>query len=386
MGGETMTELPSGIRIRGNSIQIDFYYKGARCREVLKLKPNVKNIKYASKLRDTILFEIERNQFDYVKYFPESRKLLIKQEVLEISFLSIIEKQMELYRRRYNNGKMSISTLKGYEKIIKSHIIPTFGHLNLSQISSILIREWLYSFTRHSKTIINILIPLRTMLNNAVKDGCITENPLDKVDISSIIVDIGLPKVDMINPFTLSEIETLINATTGQFKNLIQFSFWSGLRTGELLALRWSDILFNEKLIKVSRSIVHGEEKAPKTKSGIRSVLMLPKAEEALKDQFKYTGIEFDFVFHNPNTNKAWSSNGKVGDTWRKLLSTLDIKYRNCYQMRHTYASMLLSNGENPAWIATQLGHVDVEMVFKVYGKWIPNNKEMGGYKLRGIY
>ncbi len=54
--------------------------------------------------------------------------------------------------------------------------------------------------------------------------------------------------------------------------------------------------------------------------------------------------------------------------------------------MRHTFASTLLSNGENPAWIAIQMGHVDVEMVFKVYGKWIPNSSEVGGYKLKGDY
>ncbi len=58
------------------------------------------------------------------------------------------------------------------------------------------------------------------------------------------------------------------------------------------------------------------------------------------------------------------------------------VRYRNPYQTRHTYASMLLSNGENIMWVAKQLGHVNVEMVIRTYGKWIPDNSISTGYKL----
>ena len=284
------------------------------------------------------------------------------------------------------NGKLSISTLKDYKRIINGYLIPTFGHMKIEQITTIFIRKWLYTFSKRSKTITNILIPLRTMLKRAVKDGLMLENPIDKVDVTDIINDVGLAKEDKIDPFSHEEKDIIINAAQGQFRNLIQFGFWSGLRTGELIALRWMDIDFDKKIIKISRNMVHGEEKAPKTKSGIRSILMLPKAEEALRDQLKYTGKKHDFVFHNSNTNKHWSCSGKIGDTWRCLLRRIDIKYRNCYQMRHTYASTLLSNGENPEWIKTQMGHATLEMLFRVYGKWIPNNSLLGGYKLKGEY
>ncbi|MDQ5921107.1 MAG: integrase [Pseudomonadota bacterium] len=294
--------LPNGIRIRGNSIQIDFYYNGVRYREALKLIPNAKNIKYASKMKDAILFDIERNQFDYAKYFPKSKKLKVATEQKsEILFLDIINKQSELYKRRYNNGKMSISTWKGYEKSINGHLIPMFGKLLLKDITPLLIRNWLYTFTNRSKTITNILIPLKAALKNAIKDGLINENPADKVDVADIIKDIGLPKKEVIDPFTQEEKKAIIKAAHEQVKNLIQFGFWSGLRTGELIALRWSDIDFEAGLINVTKNIVFGEEKQPKTRSGIRSVLMLPNAREALTAQFLHTGFAGDFVFHNPH-------------------------------------------------------------------------------------
>ena len=59
---------------------------------------------------------------------------------------------------------------------------------------------------------------------------------------------------------------------------------------------------------------------------------------------------------------------------WEPLLKRAGVRYRNPYQMRHTFASTLLTAGANPFWIATQLGHVDGEMVFKIYGRWIPKN------------
>ena len=96
--------LPGGVRTRGNSIFIDFYYNGARHRETLKLAPNPKNIKYATKMKDAILFEIERGQFDYAKYFPKSKKMrIVSEKQCELLFLDIIQKQEAIYDLKYKN-------------------------------------------------------------------------------------------------------------------------------------------------------------------------------------------------------------------------------------------------------------------------------------------
>ncbi|EKD73099.1 MAG: hypothetical protein ACD_45C00462G0002 [uncultured bacterium] len=58
------------------------------------------------------------------------------------------------------------------------------------------------------------------------------------------------------------------------------------------------------------------------------------------------------------------------------------VRYRNPYQTRHTYASMLLSAGENPLWVAKQMGHQNTEMIIKHYGRWIPDKSTVTGYKL----
>lgn len=58
---------------------------------------------------------------------------------------------------------------------------------------------------------------------------------------------------------------------------------------------------------------------------------------------------------------------------WQTVLRKAGIRYRNPYQTRHTYASLLLSVGENPMWVASQMGHADWGMIRKRYGRWIPS-------------
>jgi integrase len=77
-------------------------------------------------------------------------------------------------------------------------------------------------------------------------------------------------------------------------------------------------------------------------------------------------------VWHNPRTSSPWESDAQIRKTlWEPLCKRAGVRYRNPYQVRHTYASTLLTAGTNPWYVAQQLGHVDVQMVFRVYGKFI---------------
>jgi integrase len=384
VGGKTTV---SGVRERNGRIEIDFYYLGMRCRETLPLEPTPKNLKYAAQLRAAILFEINKGNFDYSKYFPNSKKLSIlvpaDNPMLCRELFNI---QLELYKRRYENGNLSKSSIHNYTKEFRAHLMPYFGNMKVAGVTPQDIRRWLYAFNHASKTINNALIPLRKAFKTAIDEGIIKTSPLDDINVADIVKDVSKTKLDVIDPFSDQEKELIINTAEGQLKNLFQFGFWSGLRTGELIALRWQDINFKTGVVSVSKNITLYAEKAPKTKSGIRKVTMLPKAREALTQQFIFTGEYNDFVFHNPSTNKRWLDAGKIRNAWRSVLMKCRVRYRYPYQMRHTYASTLLTNGENLAWIATQMGHVNTEMVIRNYGKFIPDDSLENGYKLKGKY
>ena len=279
----------------------------------------------------------------------------------------------------------TISTLVGYRKIIKNPLQPYFGRYLIGNINSVVIREFIESMGVSAKRMRNCLTILRTMFAMAQEMQLIKVSPLTELDVSRLLRVYGERSEYSAEPFTDNEKELILNSLTGQLKNIVQFAMWTGLRSSELIALRWQDVDLDSGFIFVNQAKVENIIKTTKTKSGTRKLIILSKAREALIDQQQYTLALNNWVFHNPNTNEAWSNSTKLGQHWAEALKKIGIKYRNFYQCRHTYASTLLSNGENVWFVATQMGHVDTEMLIKRYGKWIPQESAKG-YEFKGKY
>lgn len=103
----------------------------------------------------------------------------------------------------------------------------------------------------------------------------------------------------------------------------------------------------------------------------IRIGKLTPLALDALLNQFNFTGANNDTVFHNPNTDKPWYKPDSFRRHWGKILAKADIKYRNPHQMRHTFISHMLSIGNRPEVLYKIVGHLNTEMIYRVYGKFI---------------
>jgi len=362
-----------GATARGKSILIDFTYRGVRCRETLKLFPTRPNLKYAERLHATIMHEIATGTFDYRKHFPESRRASIflngqsGHQLVENALLSYLEAKKRT---------LADSTYHSYETAVRCHLIPTFGHLKLLDLTTQAIRQWMGGLTVSNKRINNVLIPLRGMLEDAFVDGAIDRNPMDRIKNLEV-------REDEPEPFTFEEQQRILAVLPDQGRNLIQFAFWTGLRTSELIALEWGDIDSVRGTVYVQRACVRGVLKYPKTRAGKREVLLLPPALEALERQRPFTFKEGRRVFHNPETGKPWSSDIKIRHPlWAHAIKAAGVRYRNPYQTRHTYASMLLSAGENPAWIARQMGHTNMQMVLRKYGRYLPDHDPLAGEKI----
>jgi integrase len=103
-------------------------------------------------------------------------------------------------------------------------------------------------------------------------------------------------------------------------------------------------------------------------------VKLLPPALDALTQQKSWTWLKGEEVFQNPRTLERWTGDQPIRKTlWTHALKRAEVRYRNPYQTRHTYASMMLSAGEHPMWVAQQMGHTDWGMIRRIYGKWIPD-------------
>ncbi|MBF0427233.1 MAG: site-specific integrase [Magnetococcales bacterium] len=367
----------SGVTVRGDSIQIDFRYRGVRCRETLKLKPTKANMKYAENLRRIIHHEIATGSFDYAAHFPDSKRAAM------FGFARGGNETVETALKGYMaavHRTTAVSTFRDYESAARHHLIPALGHLQLKHLTAAQVRAWISTLTISNKRINNVLVPLRGMLKDAFADGIIDKDPMARIK--------NLPVVrDDPDPFSPEEQAAILMDLRPQAHNLIQFAFWTGLRTGELIALEWGDIDWQRQEVVVRRSITRKTMKTPKTAAGLREVKLLGPALEALTAQKTHTFLEGGRVFHNDRTSRPWETDAQIRRTaWEHALKRAGVRYRNPYQTRHTYASMMLSAGESPMWVARQMGHRDWGLIRTRYARWIPQADEGAGSRAEALF
>lgn len=364
--------LPAGIELRANSIRMSFTWRGIRCRETVRIPPTPANVRHVQRWRDTILFEIGTNQFDYNKHFPDSPMA----GRLRPGISTRVEQALEAWLAAQKRLSAH-STYGDYCNTVRHHLVPAFGDLKLSELTKSAIKEWIGGLDCSAKRINNLLIPLRGMLADALDDGVIERNPM--ATVRNLKRD-TFPTPD---PFTPEEIGAIFAACLQEaHRNLWQFAFGSGLRSSELMALEWRDVDWRRNVICVRRSIVRGHEReGTKTDAGVREVKLLPPALAALNSQKPLTSLQGGRVFLNPNTGKPFVTSKQLEKIWGRIIRRTEVRYRNPYQTRHTYASTLLTAGEDPSWVATQMGHADWAMIRKVYARWIPELRPDAGNK-----
>lgn len=366
-----------GVRAASeSSIEIDFYYNGQRCRERINLKPTPANLKKAAQHRAAILNAIDTGTFDYSFTFPRSKnadrfaptQYTVKSYLVEW----LANKQPTIKASTYND----------YKKIINNLIIQQFGAKLLHTLSRNDIRTWVACLECSNKRISNILSPLRIALQDAQHDDLIQTNPL----LNWTYKRNEAPQTKQhVNPLTKEEQELIIATATGSVRNQIITFLWTGMRTSELIALEWKDVDFKRGKIRINKAMTNAAkvDETTKTKTGTREIDMLPPVEQALTDQKQYTLLQGGKVFHNPATGKPWTGDQQIRKgCWIPVLKKAGVRYRNPYQTRHTYASMMLSAGENLAWVSHQMGHSDVLITARTYARWIQSDERQGSKAL----
>ncbi|PUB81668.1 MAG: site-specific integrase [gamma proteobacterium symbiont of Ctena orbiculata] len=382
MGRERSVKLARGVRIRNyasgtRSIEIQFQYHGVQCKETLTgLDPNKKaNQRYAINLKAEIENAIERQTFRYNEYFPNSKRARIfGHAVSNITIKELLESWLKDIERTHPH-----STYRCYRKSCQAHLIPEFGEHRARDLTPQAIREWIRNRTGSLKSIRNDLTPLRAILDLALNDDIIDKNPLDKIKVSKLVSRTQAKTDYMVDPFTEDEIKAVLAAAKEydpRIRNLLQFAFYTGLRTSELFGLKWGDIDWCNETVRVQRAVVERKLKETKTKAGTRDVILLPTALDALHDQKQYSQVGDEFVFVRVKQRGPLIDYEHLERPWRYITARAKVRYRNPYQTRHTYASQLLSGGENPLFVAQQMGHKTTEMIMRQYGRWVEQAEE----------
>jgi integrase len=174
----------------------------------------------------------------------------------------------------------------------------------------------------------------------------------------------------MISILTPDQIRKFIEAVTDQkYKTLFLTAIMTGARQGEILGLKWSDIDFTKKQISINRTFNMGRFFTPKTKGSIRRIDLAPMLVKDLAAwKLKSGGQDDGLVFPNEAEEPGpMNYSNMMNRYFFKGLKKAEIPRIRFHDLRHTYASLLLSQGENVKYVQTQLGHSSPTVTLNVY-------------------
>ena len=368
----------ASIRTRYGKLTIDFRYLNKRCRETTAMEDTPNNRKKLEKAIERMEAEMLLGVFDYAKYFPKSARLAeIKAAENQINAVSSKAPVFSKYCEIWVADK-EIEWRSSYaEKIrivIRKYLTPYFGTISVINIkkSDILgfrssLAKVIYGNNQEclSPSRINqIMTVLRMILDSAS----------ERYDFDSPYKNIKSLKEGRIEvtPFSLEEVQRIITSVRDDFKPYYTIRFFTGMRTSEIDGLQWKNIDLQRREIHIREALVNGVLGGTKTYGSDRTIQMNDRVYQAFLQQKSLNNGKSDFVFCNRDGGPLDYRlvNKRV---WHPILRFLGLTPRRAYQTRHTAATLWLSAGENPEWIARQLGHSTTEMLFRVYSRYIPN-------------
>lgn len=374
---------------------IDFTFRGVRCREQTSLSDTAANRKRLLAVVDRIKSEQVAGTFSYRAYFPESA-LAARFDAPGADALSsaLVARQPELIRAPTATPPFAefaetwfeehkVEWRRSHIKVLRStldgHLLPHFKGKPVGEISKadiLAFRSKLAALPGRAnakmsnKRINGVMAPLRQILEDAADrfafvSPCVNLRPL------------RIRKSD-VEPFTLDQVQQILTTVRVDYRDYFTVRFLTGMRTGEAHGLKWKYVDFERRLILVRETFVLGEDEYTKTDGSQRDIQMNQIVFEALQRQHKATGELSEYVFCNREGNPLDNDNFNER-VWAPLLRHLGLKQRRPYQMRHTAATLWLASGEQPQWIAGQLGHTSTEMLFRVYSRFVPNLTRQDG-------
>ncbi|MCQ2616845.1 site-specific integrase [Helicobacter pylori] len=347
---KSLSKLIKSLNLENN--QALEYLKGLSLEKILKmqkeaLKPNKEqkqeSQRTAKKTKNTTIAQVKESFFN--------QRIGLKAESLRFM------------RLRFNTilKLMNIKESSKVSKITKESV--TNYHNN--------------AFEKYKKnTLISLNALLKSFLEFCEQEGHTDKSPYFKITLKNA------QEAKAIDPFNLEEVKTLIeNAPSLRLKAFLAVAFFTGLRTGEQLALLWSDIDFKNKKINIDKSLnLSGVITSPKNKSSIREVDLLEPVEKILKELKATEPANKKMIFLSvPKRTQDFQRE------FKKLLKALNLKDRKLYATRHTFASLMLSQGEEAMWISQTLGHKDLNTTYKTYSHYIPQQEKERAKFLKGI-
>ncbi|MCZ6563068.1 MAG: site-specific integrase [Deltaproteobacteria bacterium] len=248
----------------------------------------------------------------------------------------------------------------------------------------------------------NIIIPLREIFYDAIDDGKFSSNN-PAARLGKLIKKGEFKEAKEINPFRREELQTLMKAAHEKMPHyypLLLCAVRSGLREGELIALKGSDIDFHGRFIDVRRNIYRGKITTPKNGktrrvdmsrqlTDVLDKLIHRRKADALRQEMERPHEERrghaevlnevldGWLFTTPTRGRQLESANLRNRVFYRLLDTAGLRRVRFHDLRHSFATLLIQGGKSLAYVRDQLGHSSIKITVDTYGHLVPGgNKE----------
>lgn len=335
----------------------------------------------------------ESKQIDRVAYGLEEAKDLERKLQKEIKNFSPSEKLtvQALYDEYIKVKKHEIreTSLDKTVRILKLHVLGFLGNYNLDKLTVSLLQKWKMNISEQNLSVVtkqNIYGEFRAMLNYAVRSEYLQSNPLLKVgNFKDVYFKTEQEKIhyytkeEFIKYITYVK-NTVVTSDDWNYYTFFNIAYFTGMRKGEINALKWSDIDGNT--INVRRSIAQklkggDRETPPKNKSSYRS-LQIPQPlmivlNEQKERQKQLKNFSDDFRVCGGESCLRDSS---LDNKNRQYAEGAGLHHIRIHDFRHSHASLLANEGINIQEVARRLGHSDVNMTWNTYSHLYPREEE----------
>jgi integrase len=227
-----------------------------------------------------------------------------------------------------------------------------------------------------TKTITNHLAFLHGLFSFAAKRGWVAANPVSSVDRPR--APGGDPDIRFLD---LSELDALLRAIPEDYLGPTDYALYlaaamTGLRQGELIALRWSDVDWRAGRIRARRNFTRQRFGIPKSKRSSRSVPMADRVAAALERHFKRSAFKGDeeLVFCHPQTGNPLDAS-KLRKRYKKALKAAALRAIRFHDLRHTFGTLCAAAGVPMRTLQEWMGHRDIKTTL-IYADYAPSAQE----------
>lgn len=351
----------------------------SRRREATRLNDTPKNRKLAQAKDKAIQYELRTHQFDYLRHFPHGAMAQAFREHRGRDPLF-----SEWWNEWILEKALRPNTARNWESVYRVHLGPAFGARALSEITDhevLVYRKRLLDRGLSPSTINDKIIKVLCMaLYRAHERGILTTYPCR-----------GLGRLaenpPEIEPFTFDEIVHFLNVLrekAPEFHEMVFVWYRTGLRPGELCALKWKHLdRYNRKLLVRETRYPSGTEGPPKTQHSRREIPLRPQVLEAFRKQEERTGLQGGHVFLT-RAGRPFSD-AFLRKKFRHLCRLAGLAYRPPKNLRHTFATHNIAAGEQISWVSRVLGHASIKITAERYNRYVQDLTREDGSALEGV-